>query len=155
MAYTYKLAHPAFLFHSAHFIVTGKDRESMHGHSYRVEVEISSKEQIEKAWLERVADEVAKTCKELHCKFILPLKTANLKCRERDEAHYEVEVWGKSTYIFPKSFCAPLPIEYSSAEMLSWYLSHRISRSHTLASAHLTLRVYEKEHQQAACISRL
>lgn len=151
MTFHYTLRDPTFVFYSAHFIVKDKERETLHGHSYHVELGITSNKQLGAEKIERVKQAVSRVCSELTCKFLLPAKSEHLSVERIEGDNYQVKVWGKATYVFPIQTCLELPLAYSSAEMLAEYIFSRVRREENIADASVTVRVYEKEGQGAHC----
>ena len=150
MAFHYSLRDPAFVFYSAHFIVKDQERESLHGHSYRVELSLTSSRPLEALRIGAIRLIVAKVCSELSCKFLLPAKSQHLSYERIEGNHYQLKVWGKPTYVFPIETCLQLPLAYSSAEMLSEYILDCL-KDERGADIAITVGVFEKEGQGACC----
>ena len=137
------------VFASAHFITfRGHQCESLHGHNYRVGVAVEGAVDAEclfvldfsvlKAITRRLVDEIDH-------KVILPTLNPKLAFREED-GRIAVDYFGKPTYVFPRSDCALLEIQNSTAEMLAQYLGSRVRDELALSGyTHLTLLELEVE----------
>jgi 6-pyruvoyltetrahydropterin/6-carboxytetrahydropterin synthase len=117
------------VFASAHFITfRGHQCESLHGHNYRVGVAVEGSVDSEclfvldfsvlKQITRRLVDEIDH-------KVLLPALNPKLGYREEGD-RLAVDYFGQPTYVFPKSDCAMLPIQNSTAEMLAQYLGSRV-----------------------------
>jgi 6-pyruvoyltetrahydropterin/6-carboxytetrahydropterin synthase len=117
------------VFASAHFITfRGHQCESLHGHNYRVGVAVEGSVDSEclfvldfsvlKQITRRLVDEIDH-------KVLLPALNPKLGYREEGD-RLAVDYFGEPTYVFPKSDCAMLPIQNSTAEMLAQYLGSRV-----------------------------
>lgn len=137
------------VFASAHFITfRGHQCESLHGHNYRVGVAVEGAVDSEclfvldfsvlKQITRRLVDEIDH-------KVLLPTLNPKLAYRE-DGDRIAVDYFGKPTYVFPRSDCALLEIQNSTAEMLAQYLGTRV-RDELVRSGytHLTLLELEVE----------
>ena len=137
------------VFSSAHFITfRGHQCESLHGHNYRVGVAVEGALDSEclfvldfsvlKQITRRLVDEIDH-------KVLLPRHNPKLAYREEGD-RIAVDYFGTPTYVFPRSDCAMLDIQNSTAEMLAQYLGTRVRDE--LASegyTHLTLLELEVE----------
>ncbi len=137
------------VFASAHFITfRGHQCESLHGHNYRVGVAVEGTVDAEclfvldfsvlKQITRRLVDEIDH-------KVLLP--TLNPKLAFREEGNrIAVDYFGTPTYVFPRTDCALLEIQNSTAEMLAQYLGTRV-RNELVGKgyAHLTLLELEVE----------
>jgi 6-pyruvoyltetrahydropterin/6-carboxytetrahydropterin synthase len=117
------------VFASAHFITfRGHQCESLHGHNYRVGVAVEGTVDSEclfvidfsvlKQITRRLVDEIDH-------KVILPTLNPKLAFREEDD-RIAVDYFGRPTYVFPRTDCALLAIQNSTAEMLAQYLGTRV-----------------------------
>jgi 6-pyruvoyltetrahydropterin/6-carboxytetrahydropterin synthase len=137
------------VFASAHFITfRGHQCESLHGHNYRVGVAVEGTVDSEclfvldfsvlKQITRRLVDEIDH-------KVILPRLNSKLSFREQDD-RIAVDYFGKPTYVFPRTDCALLDIQNSTAEMLAQYLGTRVRDELTRSGyTHLTLLELEVE----------
>ena len=151
MAYQYALRDPEFVFYSAHFIILPKEREFLHGHTYRAEAMICSQQELGVETVERVKEALKHICKELSHKFLLPAKSEYMQVVPLDPENYQISLWGKPTYVLPKGVCLSLPISYSSAELLAEYIIHRIQSMGILTKATVEVVVFERDGQAATC----
>lgn len=139
------------VFASAHFITfRGHQCESLHGHNYRVGVMVEGEVDAECLFvldfsvLKRIVRQLAD---EIDHKVLLPTLNPKLAYRtEGDMLH--VDYFGKSTYMFPRSDCALLPIQNSTAEMLAQYLAVRL-RKELEAEGHTHLTLLELEVEES------
>ncbi len=137
------------VFASAHFITfRGHQCESLHGHNYRVGVAVEGAVDQECLFvldfsvLKKI---VRKLVDEIDHKVLLPTKNPKLAYHERD-GMLHVDYFGKPTYVFPRTDCALLPIQNSTAEMLAQYLGEGVRRAlQAEGHRHLTLLEVEIE----------
>jgi 6-pyruvoyltetrahydropterin/6-carboxytetrahydropterin synthase len=137
------------VFASAHFITfRGHQCESLHGHNYRVGVAVEGAVDSEclfvldfsvlKQITRRLVDEIDH-------KVILPTLNPKLAFRE-DGDRIAVDYFGRPTYVFPRTDCALLAIQNSTAEMLAQYLGTRVRDELVHGGyTHLTLLELEVE----------
>jgi len=110
-------------FSAAHFIAYRGFRENLHGHNYRVSVEIegelgSNGYVVDFGVVKRLAREL---CGHLDERVLVPAQSDVLSVREREG---QVELQSESGWFsFPRGDCALLPIIHSSAEELARYLA--------------------------------
>ena len=127
-----KVTHPTMSFSSAHFVISGGECEALHGHNYSVEVTI--KGVIDESGMvvdfREVKREVAKVCKILDHKVLLPGVSPSIQVEE-DGGSVFVSVEGKK-YQFPLVDCVILPIRSTTAEHLAQYLSSQMEFSNNL-----------------------
>jgi 6-pyruvoyltetrahydropterin/6-carboxytetrahydropterin synthase len=139
------------VFASAHFITfRGHQCESLHGHNYRVGVTVEGGVDSECMFvldfsvLKRIVRGLAD---EIDHKVLLPTENPKLAYRtEGDILH--VDYFGKPTYVFPRSDCALLPIQNSTAEMLAQYLAVRL-RTELEREGHTHLTLLELEVEES------
>ena len=117
------------VFASAHFITfRGHQCESLHGHNYRVGVAVEGTVDSECLFvldfsvLKQITRQLVD---EVDHKVLLPALNPKLGYREEGD-RLAVDYFGEPTYVFPKSDCAMLPIQNSTAEMLAQYLGSRV-----------------------------
>ena len=138
------------VFASAHFITfRGHQCESLHGHNYRVGVAVegtvdpetyfvldfSVLKQITRQMVDRIDHKV-----------LLPTQNPKLAFRE-DGDRLAVDYFGRPTYVFPRSDCALLPIQNSTAEMLAQHLGVQV-RDELMARGYRHLTVLELEVEE-------
>ena len=139
------------VFASAHFITfRGHQCESLHGHNYRVGVAVEGDVDAEclfvldfsvlKHIMRQLVDEIDH-------KVLLPTENPKLAYRTEGELLH-VDYFGKPTYVFPRSDCALLPIQNSTAEMLAQYLALRL-RTELAKEGHAHLKLLELEVEES------
>ena len=139
------------VFASAHFITfRGHQCESLHGHNYRVGVTVEGDVDAECLFvldfsvLKRIVRELVD---EIDHKVLLPTLNPKLAFRtEGDMLH--VDYFGKPTYVFPRSDCALLEIQNTTAEMLAQYLALRL-RNELEKEGHTHLTLLELEVEES------
>ena len=139
------------VFASAHFITfRGHQCESLHGHNYRVGVTVEGDVDAECLFvldfsvLKRIVRALAD---EIDHKVLLPTENPKLAFRTDGEMLH-VDYFGKPTYVFPRSDCALLPIQNSTAEMLAQYLALRL-RNELAREGHTHLTLLELEVEES------
>ena len=139
------------VFASAHFITfRGHQCESLHGHNYRVGVTVEGDVDAECLFvldfsvLKRIVRSLAD---EIDHKVLLPTENPKLAFRTDGEMLH-VDYFGKPTYVFPRSDCALLPIQNSTAEMLAQYLALRL-RNELAQEGHTHLTLLELEVEES------
>jgi len=139
------------VFASAHFITfRGHQCESLHGHNYRVGVMVEGDVDAECLFvldfsvLKRIVRSLAD---EIDHKVLLPTENPKLAFRTDGEMLH-VDYFGKPTYVFPRSDCALLPIQNSTAEMLAQYLALRL-RNELAREGHTHLTLLELEVEES------
>jgi 6-pyruvoyltetrahydropterin/6-carboxytetrahydropterin synthase len=117
------------VFASAHFITfRGHQCESLHGHNYRVGVAVEGTVDSESFFVldfSVLKQITRRLVDEIDHKVLLPALNPKLAYRE-DGNRLAVDYFGEPTYVFPKTDCAMLPIQNSTAEMLAQYLGIRV-----------------------------
>jgi len=115
-------------FSSAHFITYGGKCERLHGHNYGVLVEVEGELGEDKlvfdfTILKRLTKEI---CQRLDHRFLLPMHNPHLALSEAGE-NWEIR-FGEKLYVFPRADVVELPIDNSTAERLSEYISDELCR---------------------------
>jgi len=137
------------VFASAHFITfRGHQCESLHGHNYRVGVAVEGTVDPETYFvldfsvLKQITRQLVD---QIDHKVLLPTQNPKLAFRE-DGDRLAVDYFGKPTYVFPRSDCALLPIQNSTAEMLAQHLGTQVrDELNARGYRHLTLLELEVE----------
>jgi 6-pyruvoyltetrahydropterin/6-carboxytetrahydropterin synthase len=137
------------VFASAHFITfRGHQCESLHGHNYRVGVAVEGTVDAECLFVLdfSVLKQITRhLVDEIDHKVILPTLNPKLAFRE-DGDRIAVDYFGRPTYVFPRTDCALLAIQNSTAEMLAQYLGTRVREELQRSGyTHLTLLELEVE----------
>ena len=137
------------VFASAHFITfRGHQCESLHGHNYRVGVAVEGAVDAECLFVLdfSVLKQITRhLVDEIDHKVILPMRNPKLAFHEEGD-RIAVDYFGKPTYVFPRTDCALLDIQNSTAEMLAQYLGTRVRDELVRGGyTHLTLLELEVE----------
>ena len=140
-------------FNSAHFITYGGKCERLHGHNYRVLVEIEGTLNEDKLVLDftlikRITREI---CQRLNHHFLLPLHNPHLELIASPDA-WEIRFQEKR-YVFPRSDVAELPIDNSTSERLAEYICGELRRAlavYTLTNLHSIMVGVEEAPTQMA-----
>ncbi len=119
--YRLVLAKEDFKFSAAHFTLFGGDRaELLHGHNYRVTLELAGSEVDELgllADLEKTKVSVRRLCAQLDSRTLLPAASPGVAWARRDGV---VEIrFGTRTYQFPEEDVLALPLANTSIELLA------------------------------------
>ena len=159
--YTLRFAKADFKFSAAHFTLFGaKEAEALHGHNYRVRVEVSGGETDERGLLaasDAIKRRVRELCADLDDRVLLPERSNLLEIDEVDGA---VEVrFGTRSYRFPADEVVLLPLVNVSMELLARMLWKKLaddlagsSRSAvTTAGALASLSVEVEETEGQSC----
>ncbi len=117
-------------FCSGHFITyEGNQCERLHGHNYKVAVEVSGPLDdnhyvFDFIALKRITMQISD---ELDHRMMLPTKSKTIKVEMADE---QVNVsFEKKRWSFPLDDCVLLPIENTTAELLAKYIAGRVRKS--------------------------
>ncbi|MBI3782049.1 MAG: 6-carboxytetrahydropterin synthase [Deltaproteobacteria bacterium] len=115
-------------FNAAHFIAYRGFREALHGHNYRVSVEVEGELGAQGYVLDFgiVKDVAKRVCNRLNEKTLIPMRSDCLTIRE--EGSQVVLNYEQDEFRFPKSDCLMLPIVHSSAEELAQFLAGEMRR---------------------------
>ena len=144
-------------FCSGHFITyEGNQCERLHGHNYKVAVEVSGPLDdnhyvFDFIALKRITMQISD---ELDHRMMLPTKSKTIKVEVADE---QVNVsFEKKRWSFPLDDCVLLPIENTTAELLANYIAGRVRKS-LLAECRFTPTTLsvevEESHGQSAIYS--
>jgi 6-pyruvoyl-tetrahydropterin synthase len=116
-------------FNAAHFIAYKGFREALHGHNYRVSVDIEAGTLSPEGYVLDfgiVKDVAKRVCKRLDEKTVIP---ANSDCLQiREERGQVIVVYESDEFRFPRSDVILIPIAHSSAEEMARYLAGEIRR---------------------------
>lgn len=109
-------------FSSSHFIAEHNKCERLHGHNYRIKIELEGKlnEKFMVMDFKDAKDRVSAICDVLDHKILLPAHSPSLKIQEK-RAQIEVKS-AEKFYSFPKEDCVLLPIKATTAEELAGYV---------------------------------
>jgi 6-pyruvoyltetrahydropterin/6-carboxytetrahydropterin synthase len=119
--YRMVLAKEDFKFAAAHFTLLPEGRaELLHGHNYRVQVELTGSELDGDGLLvdlERFKVALRAVCRRLDARTLLPAESARLRCTPAGEA-VAVRL-GERSYTFPAADTLLLPLANTSIELLA------------------------------------
>ena len=115
-------------FCAAHFIIFRKSQcERLHGHNYRVAAELEGT--LDENYLVfdfiELKQILMAICEELDHRVLVPVKSRQLSV-EIGEASVSLGFEDRE-WVFPRTDCALLPIENTTAEQLACYVAHRLS----------------------------
>jgi 6-pyruvoyl-tetrahydropterin synthase len=125
-------------FFAAHFVakldpVTGKVlRETLHGHNYKVVVEVTGPKQVDSPYIidkNDIQDATKRICDEFHSKMLIPLRSPALEVTvgSPDKEHVTMKVKGvNEVFQFPLKDSKLLDMEYTSIEDLAEHFTKRI-----------------------------
>ena len=125
-------------FSAAHFIAYEGFRETLHGHNYRVSVDVegdlgSEGYVLDFGIVKRIAKRV---CDRLDAKMLIPAHSDCLEVREEEE---QISVrYEEDEFRFPVQDVVLVPIAHSSAEELARYLAGEIRRELALEGVQRT-----------------
>ncbi len=115
-----QLAKEAFKFSAAHFTLLGEDAEHLHGHNYRVAVEVVGRRLDADGLLVGFSGLKAllrRSCERLDDRVLVPTRSPHLVVAQQGD---EIEVrWRERAYRFPAAEVVLLPLENSSIELLA------------------------------------
>ena len=129
-SYKVRVSKDYLVFCSGHFITyNGNECERIHGHNYRVAVEVEGELDENHYVFDFIAlkDLTRAVTDELDHRMLLPTKSALITLAEEGPnwlVRYRNRHWS-----FPKDECALLPIENTTAELLGGYVGLRLRES--------------------------
>jgi 6-pyruvoyltetrahydropterin/6-carboxytetrahydropterin synthase len=125
--YRVRLDKEYHVFCAAHFITfDGKICEPLHGHNYRVAVEVDGPLDENQYVVDFIAlrDALKAITDDLEHHMLLPLEHPTIHVRAEQQ---EVEVrFEDRRWVFPRSECALLPMPNTTAELLARYIGKRL-----------------------------
>lgn len=129
-AFTVAVRKEDLVFAAAHFItLPGHRCESLHGHNYRVGVELSGDLGPE-AWFvydfSTLKQLMRRLVGELDHRVLLPATNPALTVQEANGT-VTVAYDGRPRYVFPATDCVVLPIPNTTVEMLAQYLAGQVT----------------------------
>jgi len=142
-----------FDFASAHFLIFEDGRrEELHGHNYRVRVELHGELKGDLVIdFKHVKPLVRAACKELDHRVLLPAENARLAIRrDEDAGEIEARFAGGSRFVFPAQDVIVLPVSNTSTERLARYLCGRLLPQIQAAAPNASLRAIEVEVEEAS-----
>ncbi len=114
------------VFAAGHFITYGGQCESLHGHNYRVRVELEGALDENSYVFDfgRLKRLMRRLCDELDHKVLLPLENPQIKLSEQDGG--VAVAYGEKRYLFPRQDVFLLPVPNTTAEMIARYLGRQV-----------------------------
>ena len=126
--YSLRLGKEDFKFSAAHFTVFGEgEAEALHGHNYRIEVELSGPEVDKLEFLVPMAAakrDIRGQCAALDEKVLLPAECPHLELEQGDTVTVTL---GQRRYEFPSSEVVLLPVTNVTVEALARLLWQRLT----------------------------
>ena len=129
MSFSIRLEKEHLVFSAAHFITfAGNNCERLHGHNYRVEVEIFGPLDENQYVVDFIAvrDELKKLTDELDHRVLLPQHHRLIQVTADAEEVTAIFTPDGRRWIFPRGDCAILPLANTTAELLARYLAERL-----------------------------
>ncbi len=150
-----RLAKNDFKFSVAHFTIFPEgDSEPLHGHNYRVGVEVSGRELDEYDLLFDIAStkrEIRRLCEELDETILLPSQSGVLETRRQDDSYHVTH--GPRQYTFPVNEVRLLPLNNCTMEGLAFYFWKQLAPTLDRARVHELEVVVEETDGQSASFS--
>jgi 6-pyruvoyltetrahydropterin/6-carboxytetrahydropterin synthase len=147
--YRVRVTKDQLVFSAAHFITyDGNVCERLHGHNWRVAVELAGPLDENQYVFDFIAlrDAVQSIVAELDHRMLLPTRHAAIRVEpgpEEVEVRYEARRW-----VFPRDDCLLLPVENTTAERLAWWIAHKLQPQIAAAAGgqSLALRIEVEEN---------
>lgn len=153
-----RLEKECHVFSAAHFITfAGNICERLHGHNYRVEVEIYGPLDENQYVVDFIAvrDELKKLTDELDHRMLLPDRHPLIRVTSSEQEVTAVFTPDGRRWVFPRGDCAILPLENTTAELLAQHLAERLRDALAerlgLRAAKIRLAVDENHGQWGVC----
>ena len=121
--------HTNLRFSAAHMVIGHQSCGKIHGHSYIVDVEIEGKRTGQFGFVidfKVLKDITRKICKSLDHRVLIPYDSPDLNVTFEDDNSIEFTVLDCLEYKLPKQDVVLLPIESTTAESLSTYITEKI-----------------------------
>ena len=160
LSYAIRLTKEPFVFSAAHFITYAGDVcERLHGHNYRVTVEIAGPLDENAYVLDFVAtrDAIAAITAQLDHRMLLPTEHPNIRVEESTSETGQSEViarFRERRWVFPAEDCKLLPVVNTTAELLARWIGEQLLETLSHSGARLeglTVEVDECEGQVGIC----
>ncbi len=154
--YRVHLAKDQFTFCAAHFITLDGDTcEPLHGHNYRVSVDIEGLPDENQYVVDFIAarDLLAEITGKLDHRVLLPTSHSQIKV-DVDEREV-VARFGDRRWVFPASDCVLLPVANTTAEMLAQFIGDALlaalAEKANFVPSSLEVAIDECDGQQGIC----
>ncbi|MBO7719805.1 MAG: 6-carboxytetrahydropterin synthase [Methanosphaera sp.] len=121
--------HTNLRFSAAHMVIGHQSCGKIHGHSYIVDVEVQGKRTGQFGFVidfKLLKDITRKICKSLDHRVLIPLNSPDLNVTFEDDNSIEFTILDCLEYKLPKQDVVLLPIESTTAESLSTYITEKI-----------------------------
>jgi 6-pyruvoyltetrahydropterin/6-carboxytetrahydropterin synthase len=128
-SFSVRLAKEHHVFSAAHFITFNGDVcERLHGHNYRVSVEVFGPLDENHYVIDFIAlrDELKRITDQLDHRMLLPTAHPLIQVTSNDQEVEAVFTPDRRRWIFPLGDCALLPLANTTAELLADYIGHRL-----------------------------
>lgn len=155
-SYRVRVTKDHLVFSAAHFITfNGNICERLHGHNWRVAVEVAGPLDENRYVFDFIAirDATQKIVNELDHRMLLPTKHDAIQVKETEnevEVHFEDKRW-----IFPAEDCFLLPVINTTAEEIAFWIAERLQKDTFGSVAHsldsICVEVEENFGQWAKC----
>ena len=156
--YLVRLDKECHVFSAAHFITFGGDIcERLHGHNYRVAVEVEGPLDENQYVIDFIAlrDELKVITDELDHRVLLPASHPLIRLTMGEQEIEAVFTPDGRRWVFPRGDCAILPVANTTAELLAHYIGQRllaaIQRRTGSAPSRLEVAVDENHGQWGVC----
>src|SRR6059058_4241481 len=127
--YAVRLDKEHHVFSAAHFTTySGDVCERLHGHNYRVAVEVEGPLDENQYVIDFIAlrDELKALTDELDHHVLLPTSHPLIRVETSDQEIEAIFTPDGRRWIFPRGDCVLLPVSNTTAELLAQYLGHRL-----------------------------
>ena len=158
MSYRVRLEKEQHVFSAAHFITySGNVCERLHGHNYRVAVEVDGPLDENQYVMDFIAlrDELKAITDELDHHVLLPTSHPLIRVTVGEREVEAVFMPDGRRWIFPRGDCVLLPVSNTTAELLAHYIAERlleaIQRRTGSKLARLQVAVDENHGQWGVC----
>jgi 6-pyruvoyltetrahydropterin/6-carboxytetrahydropterin synthase len=125
--YTVRVSKDYLVFSAGHFITyDGNHCERLHGHNYRVAVEIDGGLDANQYVFDFIAlkDHTRAITDTLDHRMLLPTESDLIRVEERDNGVHVS--YGDRRWMFPREDCVLLPLANTTAELLARYIGQRL-----------------------------
>jgi 6-pyruvoyltetrahydropterin/6-carboxytetrahydropterin synthase len=152
--YTVRVEKDELVFSAGHFITYGAGEcERLHGHNYRVAVELSGDLDDNQYVFDFIAlrDRTRQITDRLDHRMLVPAQSRRIAC-EADDRQVTLRV-AERTWTFPREDCVLLPVANTTSEQLAKYIAgelrESLQRDHAFTPAWLRVEVEESFGQRA------
>jgi 6-pyruvoyltetrahydropterin/6-carboxytetrahydropterin synthase len=158
MSYRVRLEKEQHIFSAAHFITFNGDVcERLHGHNYRVAVEVEGPLDENQYVIDFIAlrDELKTIIDELDHHVLLPTSHPLIRVTAGDREVEAVYTPDGRRWLFPRGDCVLLPVSNTTAELLARYIGQRlldaVGRRTGTSPTRLQVAVDENHGQWGVC----